>query len=188
MKNAIILHGMPSKEECYSEKFPAASNFQWLPWLQKQLLIRDIFAVTPEMPRPFEPEYMAWKKEFERHDVTKETTLVGHSCGAGFLVRWLSEHKDVKVGQVFLVAPWIDPEKTLVTDMFDFTIDPEFVSRTANVTVYVSNDDDSDIHESVKVITESANGVNMREFTGRGHFLSDSFPELRDDILKNHNG
>lgn len=185
MKNAIILHGMPSKEEYYSDEYPSASNFQWLPWLQKQLLIRDIFAVTPEMPLSFLPEYLAWKKEFERHDVTAETILVGHSCGAGFLVRWLSEHKDVKVGRVFLVAPWIDPEKTLATGMFDFAIDPEFISRTKGVTVYVSNDDDSDIHESVQMINGPVTGIEVKQFAGRGHFLSDNFIELRDDILQN---
>ena len=105
MKNAIIIHGKPGKEEYYSDKYPSASNFQWLPWLQKQLLMRDIFAVTPEMPRPYEPEYKTWKREFERHEVTSETVLVGHSCGGGFLIRWLSEHPDVKTGKVFLVAP-----------------------------------------------------------------------------------
>ena len=101
MKNAIIIHGKPGKEEYYSDKYPSASNFQWLPWLQKQLLIQDIFAVTPEMPRAYEPVYEAWKKEFERHEVTSETVLVGHSCGGGFLIRWLSEHPDVKTGKVF---------------------------------------------------------------------------------------
>lgn len=185
MKNAIIIHGMPGKEEYYSDKYPSASNFQWLPWLQKQLLMRDIFAVTPEMPRPFEPEYGAWKREFERHDITPETILVGHSCGAGFLVRWLSEHPDVKTDRVFLVAPWTDPDKKLATGMFDFTIDPDLASRTAGATVYISDDDDTDIHDSVKVITESVKDVQVREFTGRGHFLTETFTELRDDILNN---
>jgi predicted alpha/beta hydrolase family esterase len=183
MKNAIIIHGMPGKDEYYSPDYPAASNFQWLPWLQKQLLIKDVFAVTPEMPLAFMPEYNAWKREFERHDITSETILVGHSCGAGFLVRWLSEHKDVKVGSVFLVAPWIDPDKALATGMFDFEIDPEFVSRTAGTTIYVSDNDDSDIHTSVKLITKLASTVHVREFAGRGHFLIDRFPELRDDII-----
>ena len=185
MKNAIIIHGMPDKEEYYSDKYPSASNFQWLPWLQKQLLMRDIFAVTPEMPRPYEPEYKTWKREFERHEVTSETVLVGHSCGGGFLVRWLSEHPDVKTGKVFLVAPWINPDKNLKTGFFDFTIDPSLGSRTDGIVLYVSNDDDADIQESVKILEESISDISIRKFIDRGHFLTPTFTELRDDIL-NH--
>lgn len=176
---------MPGKEEYYSDKYPSASNFQWLPWLQKQLLIQDIFAVTPEIPRAYEPVYEAWKKEFERHDVTSETVLVGHSCGGGFLIRWLSEHPDVKTSKVFLVAPWIDPDENLKTGFFDFTIDPSLGSRTDGIVLYVSNDDDADILSSVETLKKSIPDIDIREFTGRGHFLTPTFTELRDDIL-NH--
>lgn len=112
MKNAIILHGKPDKEEYYSETAPSPSNAHWLPWLQKQLIIRDIKADTPEVPYPYELDYATWAREFERFDVTPETVLVGHSCGGGFIVRWLCEHADVHVGKVVLVAPWTDPTKT----------------------------------------------------------------------------
>ena len=90
MKTAIIIHGMPYKdEEYYNPKRPASSNCHWLPWIQKQLLLKDILAQTPEMPVPYEPEYIAWKEIFERFPLNEETILVGHSCGAGFIVRYL---------------------------------------------------------------------------------------------------
>ena len=101
---------MPSREEYYSSEYPASSNFQWIPWLQKQLLIKDIPTATPEMPHAYAPNYSVWKKEFERFDVTPESILVGHSCGGGFLVRWLSENKNIKVGKLILVAPWLNIE------------------------------------------------------------------------------
>ena len=72
MKNAIIVHGMPSKEEYYSSDFPACSNNHWIPWLQKQFIMNDVKADTPEMPHAYLPEYEVWKKEFERFDVTQE--------------------------------------------------------------------------------------------------------------------
>jgi len=84
MKNAILLHGTPSKEEYYSLEYPSASNAHWFPWLQKQLLIKDIPAVTIEMPSSYLPDYSLWQTEFERFDITPETILVGHSCGGGF--------------------------------------------------------------------------------------------------------
>jgi hypothetical protein len=33
MKNAIILHGGPDKQEYYDPETPSQSNMHWLPWL-----------------------------------------------------------------------------------------------------------------------------------------------------------
>ncbi len=188
MQNAIIVHGMPGKEEYYSEEYPSGSNFQWLPWLQKQLIIRDIKADTPEMPHAYNPQYDIWKKEFERFDVTPETILVGHSCGGGFLLRWLSEHKELSVGKVVLVAPWLDPERELTTGFFDFTIDPDLASRTKGLTILSSNDDSADIGVSVSNILASVKEVVHVPFHGYGHFISaklreEGFPELLNLVL-----
>ena len=66
MKNAIILHGGPSKQEYYDPNTPSMSNSHWIPWLQAQLLKRDIFAITPEIPKSFDRNWSVWKKEVER--------------------------------------------------------------------------------------------------------------------------
>lgn len=190
MKNAIILHGACNKEEYYSPEYPSASNFHWLPWLQKQLLIKDIAAATPEMPHGYIPDYKVWKREFERFDITPETILVGHSCGGGFLVRWLSENKDKQVGKVVLVAPWIDPNKTIGedNDFFEFEMDIELVSRTKGVTIFNSDTDMKAVHTSVKQIMDTIQNIKLVEFKNKGHFcLSDlggeAFPELLEEIL-----
>jgi len=179
---------MPDKEEYYSEAYPSPSNFQWLPWLQKQLIIRNIKADTPEMPQAYNPEYEIWKREFERFDITPETLLVGHSCGGGFLLRWLSEHKDIRVGKVVLVAPWLDPDKELPTGFFNFTLDSNLASRTQGLIVLSSDDDWADITESVSNILASVKEVVHVPFHGYGHFISaklreEGFPELLDLIL-----
>jgi len=188
MKNAIILHGMPSKEEYYSDEYPSASNSQWVPWLQKQLLIRDIPAVTPEMPISYLPDYEVWKREFERFDITPETILVGHSCGAGFLLRWLTENKDVHVGKVILVAPWLDPDKELANDFFNFQIDPTFPKRTLGTVVFDSTNDDV-IKDSVERIMSVVPDIKVVEFHNYGHFCiedmkTEAFPELLEECLK----
>ena len=110
MKTAIILHGMPSKEEYFNAESPAQSNKHWLPWVQRQLILNGILAQTVELPEPYEPNYEKWRSVFEQFHIDEETNLIGHSCGGGFLVRWLSENK-IKVGKVALVAPWLDPER-----------------------------------------------------------------------------
>ena len=190
MKNAIIIHGTCDKEEYYSPEYPSASNFHWLPWLQKQFLIKDIAAVTPEMPHGYMPDYKVWKREFERFDITPETILVGHSCGGGFLVRWLSENKNQKVGKVVLVAPWLDPNKRKGEDnnFFDFEMDSELVSRTDGITIFNSDNDDEAIQTSVKKIMDTIPNIKLVDFHNKGHFcLSDlgteAFPELLGEAL-----
>jgi len=189
MRNAIIIHGMPGKEEYYSPEYPSASNFQWLPWLQKQLLMRDIHAVTPEMPRAYLPEYETWRKEFERNDITPQTILVGHSCGGGFLVRWLSEHVEQHVGKVVLVAPWLDPENELQNGFFDFEIDPKIAARTKGLALFHSRDDFSGIQESVSKLKHVLSDIKYVEFKDKGHFTAEElgkngFPELLTECLK----
>ncbi len=189
--NAILVPGRPDKDEYYNPEFPTNSNNHWFPWLSKQLQINDIFAVAIEMPTPWQPRYDLWKKEFERFDIISETILVGHSCGAGFLVRWLSENKEREVNKVILVAPWLNPEnnpRSDTADFFEFKIDPELGSRTAGVTIFHSNNDEESIHKSVEIIRTEVKGVQYKEFHNYGHFcLSDmktvEFPELLGEIL-----
>lgn len=186
MKNAILVPGRPDREEYYDPKYPTNSNNHWFPWISKQLQINDVFAVAIEPPEPWQPRYDVWKKEFEKFDTNPDTVLIGHSCGGGFLVRWLSENKDKKVGKVILVAPWLNPDnnpESDTADFFDFEIDPELASRTNGVTIFNSDNDFASIQTSVQIIRDKVKDVEYREFHNYGHFcLGDmntvEFPEL----------
>lgn len=187
--NAVILHGTLDKEEYYDSSVASASNNHWIPWLRKQLLVNDIEAQTPEIPNAFKPHYPTWKEEFERFDITPQTLLVGHSCGGGFLVRWLSENKDKKVNKVVLVAPWIDVDQEKAPAFFDFTIDPDLANRTAGLTIFNSDDDMEMIQKSVQVLRETVGNHKYQEFHGYEHFtLNDmgttEFPELLKVLLE----
>lgn len=191
MKNAILVPGRPDKSEYYNPKYPTNSNNHWFPWLSKQLQINDVFAVAIEPPQPWRPRFDVWSKEFERFEIGPETLLVGHSCGGGFLVRWLSEHKQTKVGKVILVAPWLNPDnnpESETADFFDFEIDPDLVSRTAGVTIFNSDNDHESIRESVSIIRSKVQDLTYREFHEYGHFFQRDlgtveFPELVAECL-----
>ncbi len=187
MNNAIIVHGTCSRKEYYSDEFPSASNSHWLPWLQKQLIMNDINAVTPEMPYAFKPDYEVWKAEVERYEIGPETMLVGHSCGGGFWIRYLSEHPDLRVGKVVLVAPWLDPNNTKKTEFFDFEYDPDLIKRTAGLTIFNSTNDHEGIQWSVQWLCQILDGWEFRSFENYGHFcLSDmgtpEFPEILQEL------
>ncbi len=188
MKNAVIIHGKPSKEIYYSDKYPSSSNFAWIPWLQKQLIIKDIKADTPEMPYAYEPDYDLWRTEFERFNITPETILVGHSAGGGFLVRWLSENKKVSIHKLILVAPSIDPTKKSITGFCDFVIDQQLKNRANEIIIFVSDNDSEGINKSVEILTSIISGIKVIKLQGYGHFIpdhmgTDKFPELLDEIL-----
>ena len=173
MNNAILVPGRPDIDEHYDPKSPANSENHWFSWLKRQLILKDIHAVSIEPPFPFRPRYEEWKKEFERFECTPETILVGHSCGGGFLVRYLSEHNDLEVGKVVLVAPWINPNNNPVSDtadFFDFEIDPDFPSRTKGMAVFISSDDDPSVVKTVDMLKEKVHGLELHEYTDKGHF------------------
>lgn len=161
------------------------SNASWFPWIQKQLLLNGVLAQTPEMPQPWDPNYEAWSNEFVRFDIKPDTILVGHSCGVGFLLRWLSEHNNINVGKVVLVAPWIDPDGTGGTgDFFKFKIDPMLSERTTSISIFSSDNDFPSAQTSTTIIRKTIHGLVCREFNGFGHFTElTEFLELSRDLL-----
>jgi hypothetical protein len=189
--NAILVPGRPDKDEHYDPKRPSNSEDHWFSWLKRQLILKDILAVSIEPPFPFRPRYDEWKKEFERFEILSNTILVGHSCGGGFLIRYLSEHKDVKVGKVVLVAPWINPDNYEVSDtadFFEFEIDPDFPSRTKGVTMFISSDDEPSVVKTVEILKSKVIGLDVRQYKDKGHFTLNTlgtheFPELLEELL-----
>ncbi|MCL2451715.1 alpha/beta hydrolase [Candidatus Saccharibacteria bacterium] len=198
MKKAIIIHSWITKRKFYDPARPTPSNADWLPWLSKQLIIRGIHTVAPEMPRVYYPEYDIWKKELERFELDEDTTLIGHSCGAGFLVRYLSENP-VKVGKVILVAPWLGiipddlreyaPSEILEPTFFEFKIDRNLATRTAGLTLIESTNDKPYIQKSVEILKESLNDLRVLTLKDKGHFWAKDlggveFPELLAEVLR----
>ena len=188
MKTAIIIHGYNDKAEYLDTSRPAASNDHWIAWIQRQLLLKGIEAQTPEMPGFYMPNYEAWKEMLERFDLNENTMLIGHSCGGGFIVRYLSEN-NVKVGKVVLVAPWLDPEHHLTDkNFFKFEIEEDLASKTAGLVVMYSTDDYPDVLKSVEMLRSKIKNAKFQEFTGKKHFTlgsmkTDQFPELLANLI-----
>ena len=186
MPLALILHGAPPENEYFDAQQPSPSNAHFVPWLQKELLLKGYEAQTPEMPAPYLPEYRAWRKVFERYELRSDSLLVGHSCGAGFLVRWLSENRR-KIARLVLVAPWLDPYRNgCAGRFFYFKIDPKLSTRAEVHLVYSDNDGD-EINKSVDIIREALPNVHAHLFEDCGHFCKSEvgaeLPLLRDIVL-----
>lgn len=189
MKNAIILHGKPSKAEYENSDVVMPYENHWLGWLQKQLSAKGIYAVNPDVAEPYNPQYQLWVDAIEalQSPIDKQSTLVGHSCGAGFWLRYLAERPELEIEKLVLVAPWIDRSK--YPDFFDFTIDPELQVRViGGIAVFNSLDDSPVIQHTVAEITDALPKVTVHEYTNKGHFTrgdmgTQEFPELLDEII-----
>lgn len=191
MNNCIIVPGKPSKEEYYSPDFPSPSNHHWFPWMQKQLVMKGIITQVLEMPTPYAPVYEEWKKQLDIYPLDRSYTLVGHSRGAGFLVRYMSETK-IQVDKLILVAPSFRPtgaDESVKQAFYDFKADTELPSRVGAIHILYSADDPvHGIRETVEILQKWYSSAIVHSFSNKGHFTieemhTQEFPELLEIII-----
>ncbi len=186
MKTAYILHGVPDEEEYFEMEFPSPSNAHWLPWLQQKFLRAGYVCQCLEMPTPPTAKYLEWSDTFGQPRLNEESVVVGHSAGCGFILKWLSQHKSVKVSKLILVAPWLDPFQTM-PDFLQGELDADLANRVNEIQILFSED------ELVEGVSETKDKIislypkaKLNLFQDKGHFcLSDvgyEFKELWDII------
>ncbi|MEK9152936.1 MAG: aminoacetone oxidase family FAD-binding enzyme, partial [Patescibacteria group bacterium] len=188
VKNCILIHGCPDNAEKAMDPKARTYDKHWIPWTKKRLIAKGIKTETPQMPKPWQPEYGAFKKEFEKYPMSENTVLVGHSCGCAFLVRWLGESKR-KAAKLILVAPWkIPPEDDeLRKDFYTYPIDKTIASRVREIVMFSADDEEDDGKKSLDIFHRALGG-KIIELKGRGHYTlgdmgTDAFPELLDEVI-----
>ena len=187
MRNCIIVHGSNSTEE--DSKTGKSENLRhWEPWLKRKLEENKIKTSNELYPQDWLPDYNKWKDLFERNEINKNTTLVGHSTGAAFIIRWLVEN-NVKVDKVILVAPSIvnTDKSKMLSRLKDFEYDSRLKEKFNEIIVFYSDNDDEDIIESAKQVHKRLGG-KLIHIKGMDHFCfsdmkTEEFPELFKNIL-----
>jgi len=188
-KKVIIVHGCPSSsKELIDINDPGSYYKHWIPYIKKELTARGIKTETPLMPRPWEPDYETFKKEFEKYPVSEDTILVGHSCGCAFLVRWLGESKK-KITKLILVAPWKIPKANDVAreKFYVYPIDETINDRVGEIVIFTSDDEAENGKKSLEIYKESLDS-KVIELKGKGHYIfrdmgTEEFPELLKEII-----
>ncbi|MDR1361153.1 MAG: alpha/beta hydrolase family protein [Rickettsiales bacterium] len=185
MKNAVICHGVNKDFDYASKKLVPSSSSNWLPWLQQRYLLSEIDCQNPAFLHSWVPDrkYEDDVEILKRYEIGPDTALIAHSCGAGFLVRYLSENPGIKIKHLVLVAPWMDGHNIL-GDYFDFTIDINLPERIEKMDFFYSTDDESPyIQETFDKILKIFPNINAHKFSDKGHFTESDmktieFPEL----------
>ena len=137
---------------------------------------------TPEMPVPYAPVYENWLAIFERLPVDEKTILIAHSCGAGFLLKWLNK-SGARIDKLILVAPWLDPERYM-GQFLQCRLKPGLMDQINHLHVFYSEDEPvGGVKETVDLIMDSYTGATLHSFEEHGHFTlsgmgEEKFPEL----------
>lgn len=188
-KKCLIIHGCPSNSEKAMNPETRTYDKHWIPWTKKRLISKGIETEAPLMPSPWHPDYEKFKGEFEKYVVDENTTLVGHSCGCAFLVRWLGETKK-KILKLILVAPWkiLGKDDEFRRKFYNYPVDETIKSRVKEILMFTSDNEEDDGKKSLKIFHKALGG-KIIELKGRGHYTfgdmgTEEFPELIDAVLK----
>lgn len=157
-------------------------------WLETKLREMGFGAIAPDMPTPWQPVYSEWKEVFKNLSVTDDTILVGHSCGAAFMVRWLLE-TGRRVRKIILVAPAKVPETPddPRKDLYNFDL-PTDASHIAQEIVLFTSNDFSHHLASLDLYSKSLH-PRVIHLENKGHFLyatmgTNEFPELLNEVIQ----
>jgi len=161
---------------------------RWRDWLKGEVASTHEFLFLA-MPNKLNADFTAWSIWFEKllPFMCDEVTLVGHSLGGSFLLRYLSEHTlPISIRQLHLVAPAVDHLDC--PGLGQFATDLEtwhgFKNEIADIHIWHSADDTIvPMHHSERLVAKLP-AATLHTFTDRFHFLDETFPELKDVIVK----
>lgn len=139
------------------------------------------------MPNKQNAKYAEWKVWFETmvSCLESEVIFIGHSLGAIFLPKYLSENKFPKtIRATFLVAAPYD-DKDVEYSLADFNLTnnlADFQKQGGKIFMYHSEDDPVVPFADFQKYQSLLKGATFRIFKNRGHFDQEEFPELVKDI------
>ena len=145
--------------------------------------------LLPKMPNPMNARYSEWKILFKKIAPLLENNviLIGHSLGAMFLVKYLSENKFPKriLATLLVSAPYNN--KGIEESLGDFIL-PKSLDKLnkqgGKIFIYQSKDDLVVPYSHFEKYKKALPNAIIKEFKKRGHFNQPKFPELIKDIKR----
>lgn len=197
MTRQIIVIGGGDEFPTYEAYFSFLKNFKvenidyfkrgrdWKANLQEAL--GDTHEVLiPRMPNSNNAKYVEWVIWFEKlfPFLNDEVILVGHSLGASFLAKYLSEEQfPKKILATFLVSGPYDSDGN--RPMVEFTLPHSLAlleEQGGIISLYHSKDDPVVAFSELAKYQKALPSAKITVFDGRKHFNQESFPEIVADI------
>lgn len=145
----------------------------------------DVYLI--KMPNAFDAKYKEWKLWFEKYLplLNDGLVLVGHSLGAVFLAKYLSEETiSKKIKATFLIAPPFDKDEDRTLPEFAITSPLlKLAEQAGELYMYHSKDDPVVEYSEFEKYRAQLPNAHMKSFENRQHFNQENFPELIEDII-----
>lgn len=197
MKNqVIVIHGGDAFDT-YEEYISFLKNYEvdleslkdkrWKNSLQEKLG-ENFDVVSLKMPNGFNAKYSEWKLWFEKYIplLNDEVALLGHSMGAIFLAKYLSQNIfPKKIKSVMLVSAPYDDETQYTLGDFKLKEKLEkFDEQAKQIFLYHSKDDELVPITDLEKYRKDLPNAHVQIFENRGHFNQEEFSEIVRDIKK----
>lgn len=174
---AIIIHGTMGSAEG-----------NWYPWLADKLRELGVDVVVPQLPTPENQNLAAWTAEFAAKcgEITEDTVLIGHSCGAVLIMRLLERSERAAACTVLVAPPYktigmpeIDElNTTFLADPFDWS---KIVANAGELAYFMADNDQYVPQDQLLEIAKQLK-ITPILIRGGGHLNIetgyDTFPEL----------
>jgi predicted alpha/beta hydrolase family esterase len=182
--NILIVHGAGNN--------PSGN---WFPWLKRELEQAGHAVIVPAFPTPEGQTFPAWHAVAQaalKNLDPADTILVGHSTGAGFVLR-LAELTGSPYRAVFSVCPFVrdlglDPYDRLNATFVHHAFNSTRIKRGAHILFCFAGSDDP--YVPLPCAREAADlaGAELTVVAKGGHLNAESgyleFPLLCDKILQ----
>ncbi len=138
--------------------------------------------LLPSMPNSSNARYSEWKLWFENMSslFSDDCILIGHSLGAVFLAKYLSENSlSVKIKATVLIAAPYDDDS--VEDLADFkivNISEQLTERAGRIVFFYGTDDPVVSGQEIKKYKNKLPSAEFRLLPAPDHFVRVDFPEL----------
>jgi predicted alpha/beta hydrolase family esterase len=194
-KQVVIIHGGDTFEtyEKYLgflrdykidiERYKTSKD-DWKPGL-RQKLGEDYEVILPAMPNKTNARFEEWKLWFGKliPFLNDGVILIGHSLGASFVAKYLSENNfPKKIKAVFLVGAVYDKDCDGYS-LVSFALPDKLDFQTENIYLYHSKDDPVVPFSALEKFKEALPEAHVRVFDDRKHLNQEEFPELVTDVL-----
>ena len=197
MKQVIVIHGGTTFRDydAYLNSLSTKKLYidrliytpKWKERLQQNL--GDTYQVLlPTMPNSTNARYNEWKIWFQHISelFTNDCILVGHSLGAVFLAKYLSEESlQITVTATILIAAPYDDEQG--EDLVDFkitTLSENLIDQAGRLVFFNGLDDPVISQSDLRKYRQALPGAEFIITPAPDHFVREDFPELTE-LIKN---
>ncbi|NVN96787.1 alpha/beta hydrolase [Candidatus Nomurabacteria bacterium] len=192
-KQILFIHGgytFGSKKDYLDflknyELDPYRKKAYWINWIALKLK-REYEVLVPDMPCEKNAHYEEWKIWFEKYFKfikDKNPILIGHSLGAIFLLKYMSENNfPKKIYQLHLSAPAVFDDGLGLEKLSTFKADIKKINKIEKkckeLHLWHSMDDNICLFKNSEIIKKIIPSANFHIFKNKGHFKQPAFPGL----------